>query len=51
MPQNTYNTERKTCESWFSPFTVWVPGLELGSSGLLANVLPTEPTHQPKTGF
>lgn len=51
MSQNSYNTERITCESWFSSFTVWVPGLELGSSGLLANVLPTEPTHQPKIGF
>lgn len=47
----THNTERITCESWFSPFTVWVPGPERGSSGLLANALPTEPTHQPKTGF
>lgn len=50
MSQNSYNTERMTCETWFSPFTIWVPGLELGTSGL-ANALPTEPTHQPKIGF
>lgn len=30
-------------ESWFSPSVVWVPGIELRSSGLVA--LPDEPSH------
>lgn len=37
MAQNTHSTERTTCESRFSPTTIWDLGLELKSSGLLAN--------------
>lgn len=32
---------------WFSPSNLSVSGIELGSSGLVADVLPTEPSHEP----
>lgn len=32
------------CGSWFSPSTMRAPRMELGSSGLAANILPTEPS-------
>lgn len=31
-----------------SPFTVWVLGIKLRSSCLAQELLPTEPSHQPK---
>lgn len=36
--------QRAAPGSRFSPFPVWVPGIELGSSGLAASTLPTEPS-------
>lgn len=42
--QNTTSGSQK-----FFPFTVWVPGIELQSSGLQEIALHVEPSHQPLT--
>lgn len=38
--------QRITFKSWLFPSTVWVPGIELRSSGLIAGVSPSEPSCQ-----
>lgn len=37
MPQHTLVSQRMTCRSWLSPSAMWVPRIELWSSGLVAN--------------
>lgn len=34
--EHTWRPERTTWRSWFSPFTMWLPGIELKFSGLAA---------------
>jgi hypothetical protein len=41
--QHECGSQRTTWRSTFSPFTMWISGVELGSSGLAASVL----THLP----
>lgn len=37
MPQHTRESQQKNCKSWLSPFTLWVPGIELRPSGIVAS--------------
>lgn len=36
-----------TCRTWFSPYTIWSPGPELGSSGLVTGLSLPEPSAGP----
>lgn len=42
-------SQRAACRNWFCPSPMWVLKTELRSLGLVASVLPTEPSHQPQT--
>jgi hypothetical protein len=44
LPGHARGGQRTTLGSRFSPFTQWVSGVELGSPGLAASTLPTEPS-------
>lgn len=60
MPRDTHGVSAKrhmwrsedTCGNWFSPFTMWIPGTELSSSGLTWHtLLPSELSHWPWNHF
>lgn len=44
---NISGNQSTTCENQFSPSTMWVPGIELGSSGLATGASTIESVHQP----
>lgn len=39
---------RAVCRSLFSPSTMWVPGIELSSSGLVASSYAQKLSHHPR---
>lgn len=46
VPLHSCGGQRTTSWSQFFPSTLWVPGIQLRSSGLAQVPLPTEPSHQ-----
>lgn len=47
---HVYKRQRTTCRSQSCPSTMWAPGIEPRSSGLMAMPLTSESPHQPPYG-